>query len=768
MPVTKFEVSAKAPKSDEVKAWLEKLVSAEKLEKEWRKEGEKLCKLYESKDLEPSSFNILYSNTETMSPSLYNNTPRVVVQHRFKEGSPAEQAAAKVCKRYLEFQLDPNNAKYASFDDLMEKSVLNVLVPGRASIEFAYEADQPDPTKPPTYETVCGKPVRWNRILYGYSDSWEATPWLAFEHWMTETEVASTYPDLKDKLPPTEVTMMLDENEKEKSVVAEDAKDAAKLVHIFVIWDKVTKKVLHLCPDYPKMLKTLDDPYGLEGFFPTPKPLILYSKVNGVAPVALYEAYRQQAEELNEVSYRITLVVKAIRVRGFYDADIEGLNKLFDSSDNTLLPAENVAALQDRGSLEKAIWLFPLEKLVTVLNQLYLQREQLKKTIFEIVGMSDILRGSSAASETASAQQIKDKWGSLRLKRGQKKVAQFARDSLRLLAELSFKRLSPQTILQMVGMRFPTTEEKQRAQAQFQQLEMQVAQAQQMQQQVPPEVQKQGMQLKQMLSQPALEEIFEILKNDLRRNYTIDIETNTTVDVEATEDKEQIGEFLNALAQFLNGVAPLIERGYMPFAAAKEMMVAVSRRFRFGDEVEAQLQAMQEPQKSQVDPKEIEKKEKELEGQMQKLRDEGAGLEQQKRELELQAKENEDEKQFALKELEQAKKMAVNEIRFERKINDQQLKQATEFAAGQINLQERSAQERVGMKSQAVEAKEKQLTEGIGKIPQPPAVEEIVTGVVEALNPMFQALQQSIESSARVKKRAVKQPDGSWATVFED
>ena len=96
-----------------------------------------------------------------------------------------------------------------------------------------------------------------------------------------------------------------------------------------------------------------------------------------------------------------------------------------------------------------------------------------------------------------------------------------------------------------------------------------------------------------------------LLANDLQRNYRIDIETNSTVDAEATEDKANMGEFLNAVAQFMNGVAPLVQQGTMPFDAAKSILLAVTRRYRFGTEVEDDLKKMQptQPQGNGADAK---------------------------------------------------------------------------------------------------------------------------------------------------------------------
>ena len=192
------------------------------------------------------------------------------------------------------------------------------------------------------------------------------------------------------------------------------------------------------------------------------------------------------------------------------------------------------------------------------------------------------------ASETATAQNIKNQWGTLRLKKLQKQVARYVRDCLRIMGEIAMTKFSQQTISQMTGLQFPTAEQKAQAQALLQQA--QASQVPGQPQQQPPQ------QLIAMAQLPTWEDIMGLLANDLQRNYRIDVETNSTVDAEATEDKQNMGEFLNAIAQFMNGAAPLVQQGVLPFDAAKSILLAVTRRYRFGPEVEDDLKKMQPPQ----------------------------------------------------------------------------------------------------------------------------------------------------------------------------
>lgn len=616
-----------------VQLWLKELDAARKRVKDYRKDGARVVKLYEGGKASESPFNILYSNTETLTPALYNNVPRPVVQRRFKDDDPLGKVASDVARRSLEFLIDNELGDYTPFDDLMTQAVLEALVPGEGVTWFKYDAsivEQPEPNNPTEgqedqtgegeveaqqgeihpepleqveYETVCGEAVPWDRFLHGYAKQWKDVPWVAREHFMTREELVKNFGEEIGHRIPLNISGKAasdrgtdGDDDTEKVIDAE----GVELAHVFEIWDRETKMVRFLAPSYPAgFVKEVEDPLQLSGFFPMPRPLVLFQKISSLVPVPLYTMYEEQAKELNRITVRINKIVQALKVRGFYDSTLEGLEKVLAADDNVLIPAENVAAMQQGQTLEKAIWLMPLEKLVAVLQQLYVQRQQIKQVIYEITGISDILRGASVASETATAQNIKNQWGTLRLKKMQKQVARYVRDCLRIMGEIAMTKFSQQTLSQMTGLQFPTAQQKQQAQMVLQQLQ---AQAQQMAQQPsmpgqppaqPPAPPPQVMAAAQL---PSWEEIMGLLTNDLQRNYRIDIETNSTVDAEATEDKQNMGEFLNAIAQFMNGAAPLVQQGVLPFDAAKSILLAVTRRYRFGPEVEDELKKMQPPQ----------------------------------------------------------------------------------------------------------------------------------------------------------------------------
>jgi hypothetical protein len=584
--------AAQSPEvSSPVRYWLGEIAAARKREKDWRKEGRRILEIYGGEKKDQTPFNVLYSNTETLLPALYNSQPRPVVQRRFKDDDPVGKAAAQAGQRVLEFSVDTNSEEYSSFDDVMTDAVLDALLPGRGATRVKYDADVVDVAgaegKPATpvvrYELVCYESVKWDRWIFGFAKKWKRVPWIAFEHDVTKQEAEKLFsPAIAAKL----TYSPLEEVDSEESTRTErdDKTDEdRKVARVYEIWDRTGgEKVRFVAPTFHEnYLKVDEDPLELTGFFPVPEPLRFLRKSNDQMPIALYALYENQAKELNRITTRINKIVEAIKVRGIYAGTDSALEDLLKKEDNTLVPAGDASALFE-GAMDKMIWLMPIEKLITVVQQLYIAREACKKVIYEITGISDILRGSSVASETLGAQEIKQQWGTMRLKRLQREVQRYARDLLRISLEIAAKKFSVRTFASMTGLPFPTAQAQQAAQGQ-------IAIARAMQQPPPPAA-------LQTLAQPPWEQVLATLRDNTQRQYRIDIETNSTVDLEATEDQKNIADVMTAIAQFLNGVAPLIQSGTMPFQVAQAMLLGIVRRYRFGPEIEDYIKAMQPPQ----------------------------------------------------------------------------------------------------------------------------------------------------------------------------
>lgn len=647
-----------------VERWLKQIKDAEAREKKYRTSTKNYVDEYEGARESRTPFAILYSNVETLAPSIYNSRPIPIVERRYKDADPLGKAGAEVSTRMLKFLLEEESVDYDSFDDLMQSAVINGLVTNRGVTRFRYTASEVDEGDFVRFENECvfGEEVRWDKFLHGYARSWKKVPWIAFEHDMAPAEFRQEFPGIKPDLEKPDKEQM-QENK------------GAQVVRVYEIWDKASKKVYFLSPFHKEgFLRELDDPLRLKGFFPTPRPLNFQRKLSTLVPTPLYCHYEEQAKELNELTRRLRAIIKACKVRGFYDNTIEGLDKLLEAEDNTLQAIENRSAMPEGMGLDKMLWLMPLNELVQTAQTLYQAREQCKQVIYEITGISDILRGASVASETATAQNIKNQWGTLRLKKMQKEVQRYVKDCMKIMLEIGVSNFEIETVKQMTNLPFVTQAEKMQAQAQGEAAAMQQAP-------IPPE-------LIQVLQQPSWEEVLGLLKNDVLRNYRIDIETNSTIDAEAAGDKQEIAELLNALSQFMNGIAPLVQQGAMPFDVAKQILLAVSRRYTFGTQLEDALNGMQAPQpqssgedeaKAQVAKVEAERAQAEFQMDMARARREEqlAAQEHQFKMQEMAAKAQIEREKMALEQA-RVKLEAIqlnNKLAFEERRHEMRMKQ---------------------------------------------------------------------------------------------
>lgn len=572
-----------------VRFWLGEIAAAKRRERDFRKDGREIIEIYSGEASEKTPFNILYSNTETLLPALFSQVPRPVVQRRFKDEDPLGKAAAMAAQRMLEYLCDTNVEGYETFEAAMTAATLDGLLPGRGVTAVSFDAEVEGDAV--LWQQVCTESTRWDGVHFGYAKKWSSVPWVAYEKYMDAKEAERMFgAEIAAKITYSDDEAQdSEEGEENKGVGVggrdeDEATSGRKTALVYQIWDRAGGKTIryvsaHYLDGY---LKEAEDPYKLTGFFNCPRPLQFLEKSSDLVPTALYKLYENQAAELNDLTTRIQKIVRALKVRGAYDGALgELVGDILKGDDNELVATDDGATLATQGGLEKAIWLMPLDRLIMVLRELIASREACKRVIYEITGVSDIVRGQSVASETLGAQKIKEAWGTMRLKRLQKAVQRYARDTMRLMLELAAAKLPPRTWAAATGLPFVTAEQKGMAQ--------QIAQAAQQVGQEPDET------VAKALSAPVWEDVLKLLQNDMQRSYRIDIETNSTLDVEATEDQQNVSEVLQAIAQFLHGVGPLVENGTMDFGVAQQMLLTIVRRFRFGTEVEDSIKAMQPP-----------------------------------------------------------------------------------------------------------------------------------------------------------------------------
>lgn len=750
-----FEVESGKSEENRVRGWLKEVGAALKREKSYREKTKKIVRMYEGKMTREQTFNILYGNTETLIPALYSITPRPRVQRRFKDEDPMGKHVSRVTKRTLEFLMDSGQPEYSDFDRLMKQAVVEALVPGRGVTRFKYDADVPpeqdekvnvggqlEDVPVISYETVCGQEVPWDRFIHGYAKQWNQVPWIGFIHYMDREELKDNFG--AEKGAATGLTGVIDyeDREREADEGGEMSGDREVAV-VYEIWDKKSRKVLFFSEGYTEgMLKEREDPFQLSGFYPIPEPMRFCPQITDLVPTSLYTFYEEQAKELNRITKRINVLVEGLKIRGIYDSSIDEMGALMESEDNTLVPTSNLAALAER-SLEDSIFLMPIERTITVLQQLYQQREQVKAVIYEITGISDILRGQSAASESATAQRIKNEWGNLRIRRWQREVQRYAKDCLRIMAEIAVTRIAPETLAMMTGLQYPDALIKQQAEQMLQAFMSAPPEAQQQIQQDPSFATKQA-EVQEILNLPTWDDLMSVLRDDALRSYKVDIETNSTLDSDVSEDKENMSEFVNAISQFFLAVTPLIENGQLPFEAAQAMLMHMTRRFNFGTEVEDELAKMQPPQQG-ADPEAEKAIEEAVEARTTELEEESSmalDVEKQKLQLEFQKRQNDLELEYQKKLLELQSEKLMDDIKGQVDAIQEPLKQEVERTkSGQMAFQ-------------SVEQNQQALIQGVLTMQQE---------MVQAVQAMQQVVQMMVQ--AQTAPRSIRDSQGREFTV---
>lgn len=680
----KTDRDAKKHGATDVELWLKKISRAREDEEEWRKEGGEALKVYEGDETNAVT-NLYHSNVATLVPSLYNSTPIPDVRRRYGDKDAIAKDVAEITERAVSYIIDQ-----MPFDTLMKEMTTDSVVPGRGIMRLRYSADVEGIEK--TAEDMELEVVPWEKFIRGPGRSWDKVPWIAFKLDLTFDELERLGVKA-DRLERIGVGASSPHEADGKSRSEDDdvaQKGIYKTIEVYEVWDRTKRQTLFIAPrDKDEPLLVLDDILELPGFFPIPAPLQQVKRRSSLTPICPYTLYRKLLEEFNAISVRISSLVGQLKVRGIYDKELNvDLTAVAGLEDGEFKAAEGVKAFQKGAgaTLESGIAFWPIERIITVLQQLYLQRDQLKQLIYEVTGLSDILRGASNPNETATAQQIKTQWGSLRLQDMQAEVARVARDLFRMMAHVVATQFDWQRIKKMTGIEFS--------------VEMPP-----MPPDMPPE---QAKKMQQNAAQQHEEQVEKLLRSQMS-SFRIDIESDSTVRSDMTRNMEQMNQFLGATSQYATALGGMIQMAPEIMPAATEIFVSFARNFRLGKTAEDALEQLSQiASESAKQPKQdpaAQKAQMEMQAaQMDMERTQAKGqADQQKQQAELQMKELD----LEIKELEAD--MVGREIKAKQKAMDLEFKHKARMADLDMMIAERRGEIDIEQAVKSAAAKDETL-----------------------------------------------------------
>jgi len=606
--------------------WDKRIAKAEKFFERAREHGRKVYTRYQDKRDDEviglKRVNIFYANVNTIKESLFNSLPKPDVSrlHKGDYEDDVARVAALILQRALEYEV--HCAK--SFEGSIKYAILDRLVPGLGQVWIRFE-------KPAGgTEEIFVDVLYWEDFIYGPARCWEEVPWVGRIHNFTGEEVIEIY----GKSALMDASKIKDDNNITPKEITENK------YCVYEIWDKRTKKVYHVVKGAAKPIKVVDDPYKLPGFFPCPRPLMANLLTSAYLPVTDYHLAQDQYNELDVLYARMSLISKAVKVAGCYDAASSEIGSMLEGQENKLIPVDNWAMFAERGGANGMIDWYPVEQVVTVFQALAGQYEMVKQTLYEVTGMADIMRGASNQYETASAQEIKAQFASVRMNGYQRDVSEFVRDILRIFSTLMCNLYSNEKFQAICGS--------------FSQPD-------------------------QQLLEPAM----QVLRSPQMSQYKVDVEPDSLTQSDWALEKGQRMELTGYLSQFLSSAIPAVENapelGPLLFAVIKFSVAGFKGAAEIEGIIDQQLAALvakaQNPEPPKPTPEEqkmqLEQQKAQMQSQLeqQKMQSQ-AQLDQQKAQMEAQLRTQETNQRM---QIEQQQAVADLAVKRQELANEQQM-----------------------------------------------------------------------------------------------
>ena len=600
-----FNPSVEPKKS---KAWLNLLRESEDAFEDWNDRCDNVDKLYAnlqglSNMARDKQFQMFWANCEVMKPSIYAKPPIPVVVPKFKDRRPVYQAASEVLERCATVAFD-----LAQINDLMLLVRDDVAMIGRGVAWCRYEKAGGEYG----YEKVCIDFKDRRDFLHSISRNWREVRWVAGASYLTRGQARKRfYKHSGDAYQDAEYKV----NKEAKEIGGADSRERAKF---WEIWSKNDNRVIWVSEGVEVILDEEDPHLQLTDFFPCPKPAYGTVQRGSLVPVPDVLQYKDQLDEVNLLTGRIHALSDALEAKGFYPAGgAEIADAVQAAIANTtpgrlLVPISNWAAFG--GSKEVIIWL-PIDMIAQTITALVTLRKQIIEDIYQIMGLSDIMRGATDPGETLGAQQLKTQYGSTRIRDKQQELVRLARDLVTIAAEIICEKFDPVTMIEMSQTQLPTMQMKQQQAMQItqgvQQQQQQMSQASQMQ--LPPEQSQQlqeafqqamtaaQQQLQKLSDQPTIEQVLYFLSDNKARAFTLDIETDSTITPDENAEKQRRTEFVGVLAQMLPQLASMIAAEPKTSEFCGELLKFATAPFRAGRSLDGAIDNLIEQMKLKGD-----------------------------------------------------------------------------------------------------------------------------------------------------------------------
>jgi hypothetical protein len=581
---------AMEPKS--AKAWLNLLIESEDTFEPWNKHCDNIDKQYANLERlatmsRQKEFQMFWANCEVLKPSIYAKPPIPVVVPKFKDRRPVYQAASEVMERCTNVAFD-----LTRINDLMLLVRDDLSMTSRGVAWCRYESGRGDSSY--DHEKVCIDFKGRRDFLHSISRNWREVTWVAGASYLTRSEARDRFKSYSGEAY-QEADYRVDKDS--KTIGGADNRERAKF---WEIWHKPSRRVVWVAEGVEDILDEDDAHLDLQNFFPCPKPAYGTVQRGSLVPVPDVMQYKDQLEEINLLTGRIHALSDALEAKGFYPAGGAEIADAVQTAISVktpgrmLIPISNWAAFG--GSKEVIIWL-PIDMIATTITGLVALRKQVIEDIYQIMGLSDIMRGATDPNETLGAQQLKTQYGSTRIRDKQQEMVRLARDLVEITSEIIAEEFQDKTIVEMSQTQLPTIQmQKQK----MQQIVQGIQQGQQLLPTMPPDQAQQAQQMMQMAQaelqkiqqEPTLDQVMRFLRDNRAKAFVLDIETDSTILQDENAEKQRRTEFVQVLGQLLPQLSSMITAEPKTAEFCGEILKFATAPYRSGRSLEGAIDEM--------------------------------------------------------------------------------------------------------------------------------------------------------------------------------
>jgi len=611
--------------------WMAELEEAQKDEKRrgFYANASKAIEVYSvqlGEEKNEPKYNIFWAYVNLMLDSIFASPPKSVIRafpgYRNK---PEALRAEEILSRNVDFYIASPDGK---FYERAKRAVKDLMLVGRGQLWPRYTITEGTPKKvtlqpgdsPPDgaeIEEDKGEKyylvpevkdedieidyVHWKDYRESVSRTPDETRWKSKRTFLTKTEAEARFGK--------KIAADLTYSSKYQSTSDREASDPQEVKHqiyqrteIWEIHSLEDRKVFFISPGYEKPIKVPGDMNAITGFYPCPKALCATTSNESTVPTAEYKYVSFLVDRINTLQKRLDMLTGAAKVIFAYNAKYASLSDIFNSLETAGIPIEEWDAFAgEDGGFEGVTDFIPIEQYMAAIERIRAELAEKKQEFYELTGYLELTH-EDPSGKTPAERQAEALFANPRTQQKQKEIVRFMRDIVSIVAELICQKFEGDKMLTIAG--YPTEPPTPPAlppalppAAPPQMPPMEGPMPPDMmgggappEPPAPPEPDPAQVQFEKDMAEFTLnQDAIRLLKDNVRRHFSIMIETDSTIAVDNRLEKRDRIEFLNMSQAFFQNLQGMSQTGGAFVESACEFFLFGLDAFRVARPLEEKL-----------------------------------------------------------------------------------------------------------------------------------------------------------------------------------